>query len=96
MNYALKKVLEKALDNPTSGKFTEPLDVIYTKLLVLPLQRAWSKKTGEQKRKFGEKMANLALTAKCFDCKDTYIVNKKRHSRANLCERCYDIEYYWL
>lgn len=96
MNYALKTVLEKALDNPTSEKFSEPLDVIYTKLLVLPLQRAWSKKTSEQKREFGEKMAKLALTAKCIDCNDTYIVSRKRHSRQNLCERCYDTEYYWL
>ena len=88
MNYALKTVLEKALDNPTSGKFTESLDIIYTKLLVLPLQRAWSKKTSE--RKFGEKMAN------CIDCKDTYIVSKKRHSRKNQCERCYYTDYYWL
>jgi hypothetical protein len=96
MNYALKTVLEKALNNPTSARYTDSLDIIYNKLLVIPLQKAWSNKTKEQKRSFGEKMANLAKKSSCVDCKTIYIVNKKRHSRNNLCERCYDIEYYWL
>ena len=89
MNYALKTILEKALNNPTSEIYKEPLDIIYSKLLVIPLQRAWSKMSCEQKRKFSEKKANLVKKSDCMECKCTYKVNRYSQSVMNLCESCY-------
>ena len=94
MNYVLKTTLEKALTNPHSDKYKIPLDIILTKLIVIPLQRAWSKMTSEEKRKFSEKAKTLIRKRNCIDCRELFILTSKRHSERGQCVDCYYMDKY--
>jgi len=80
MNYALKAVIEKAIYMP---ELSDTLDIIYTKLIVIPFQKAWRSKSSEQRLAFGQSMR--LKKRRCLDCKTEYMCPKQR----DFCTDCY-------
>jgi hypothetical protein len=94
MNKTLKNVLEKALDDPASGKYETQLDIIFEKLIVIPLQKAWRSMTTEQKQIITQNFPKLIKKRTCLDCNNEFILNNKRHSDRGQCESCYYSDKY--
>jgi hypothetical protein len=68
MNTALKLVIDKAIDYPLAAeKRDAALDTIYTKLIVLPLQKSWRSKSPSEKRAVSEAIQKNLYT-ECFEC----------------------------
>ena len=94
MNRTLKNVLEKALSDPTSSKYEKELDIIFEKLVVIPLQKAWRLMTKEQKQALSQNFQKLIKKRNCIDCKEVFIINNKRHSERGQCVDCYYMDKY--
>jgi len=94
MNRTLKNLLEKALDDPISGKYTTQLDIIFEKLIVIPLQKAWRSMTHIQKQIISQKLPKLIKKIKCIDCNCEFLANNRRHSVRRQCENCYYSDKY--
>lgn len=94
MNHVLKAVIEKALTDPASSRYEKQLDIMFTKLTVIPLQRAWSKMTKTQKQAFSHNFPKLMKKRSCMDCKELFILNNKRHSERGQCADCYYMDKY--
>lgn len=70
MNLAFKLIIDKAFEYPThEAKRNEALDTIYTKLIVLPLQKSWRSKSPSQKRIVCESIQKNMYT-ECFECNE--------------------------
>ena len=68
MNIAFKFMIDKAFEYPTDEtKRNAALDTIYTKLIVLPLQRSWRSKSPSEKRMVSETIQKNLYT-ECFEC----------------------------
>ena len=78
MNRALKIILEKATADARDARLIEALDAIYTKMVVVPLQRAWT-------RGF-TKGCNSEHT--CDDCNETRAVSHYNHFGRQPCFDC--------
>jgi hypothetical protein len=71
MNRAFKIILEKATADARDPRILAALDDIYTKLLVVPLQRAFAQRMTTQR----ESATDSTLEHTCVDCKITHDVS---------------------
>lgn len=94
MNHSLRAVLEKALTDPVSSRYEKQLDIMFTKLTVIPLQRAWSKMTETKKQAFSQNFPKLMKKRSCMDFKKLFILSNKRHSENGQCVDCYYMDKY--
>jgi len=63
-------MIDKAIDYPGAfEKRNAALDTIYTKLIVLPLQKCWRSKSPSEKREVSESIQKN-LYRDCFECNE--------------------------
>ena len=84
MNNTFKILLDKAIDNPKNlEKMDTALGEIYTKLIVLPIQKSWRSKSPSEKMKVAGYIQHI-LYKECIEC------NMIVKTRGNLtCLDCY-------
>ena len=90
MNTCFKVLIDKAIHYPKEKDTRDAaLDVIYAKMIVIPLQKAWRNKSDEDKKMISEFIINTKCKI-CFWCSSIYSSNSTR----DVCYDCYYEEKY--
>jgi hypothetical protein len=90
MNTCIKVLIDKAIHYPKEKEARDAaLDVIYAKLIVIPLQKAWRNKSDEDKKMISKFILNQNYRL-CWECDTPFLSQSCRTA----CVDCYYEEKY--